>query len=319
MRFAVQRFKVGVGDSDYPEVGDTGVMRWRRYGQDRLYVATDQGDKLGWYDLITGGVHLERPELGAAFTAAVNNWLVTNGRSPFPDAEAAVVVPQAIQVEAPPTEADQPAPDGDLDLATQRAGATVRAWAAEAQQAAPVRTRLARVLGVHTEERARRLGAKGEEKVGAQLDRLAEKDSRWRFVHSIPVGENGSDIDHLVVGPGGVFTLNAKHHPGARIHVYARAFYVNGHRQPYLRNSEFEARRAARLLTAACGLRVTVTGVVVPVNADDIVIKGQPAGCAVVNRMRLADWLRRLPETLPAPIIETIYMAARRLTTWQAI
>jgi len=29
---------------------------------------------------------------------------------------------------------------------------------------------------------------------------------------SIPVGDNGSDIRHLVIGPAGVFSLNTKHH-----------------------------------------------------------------------------------------------------------
>jgi hypothetical protein len=31
------------------------------------------------------------------------------------------------------------------------------------------------------------------------------------------VNAKGTDIDQLVVGPGGVFTINAKHHRGARV------------------------------------------------------------------------------------------------------
>lgn len=42
---------------------------------------------------------------------------------------------------------------------------------------------------------------------------------------------------------------------------------IIGQRQPYIRNSRHEAGRAARLLTAACGFPVAVTGVVVPVGA----------------------------------------------------
>lgn len=80
-----------------------------------------------------------------------------------------------------------------------------------------MRTFLARVLMVHTEERAWRIGADGEEKVGAQLDKLIQRDPRWRAIHAIEVGERGSDIDHLVIGPGGVYSLNAKHHPGAKV------------------------------------------------------------------------------------------------------
>ncbi len=72
-----------------------------------------------------------------------------------------------------------------------------REAAQAARDAAPVKTTLARVLGVHTDERAWRIGADGEEKVAAQLAKAARKDLRWRFLHAIPVGERGSDIDHL--------------------------------------------------------------------------------------------------------------------------
>lgn len=32
-----------------------------------------------------------------------------------------------------------------------------------------------------------RIGADGEEKVAAQLGKVAKKDPRWRFIHAIPV------------------------------------------------------------------------------------------------------------------------------------
>jgi len=82
-----------------------------------------------------------------------------------------------------------------------------------------VRTFVARVFGVHTEERAWRVGAVGEEKVADRLAKLVTKDPRWRVLHAIPVGERGSDIDHLAIGPAGVFTINAKYHAGAKIWV----------------------------------------------------------------------------------------------------
>ena len=81
------------------------------------------------------------------------------------------------------------------------------------KHAAPVRTLPVSVLKVHTDERAWRIGAEGAEKVAARLAKFVKKDPRWRSLHAIPVGENGSDIDHLVIGPGGTFTLNSKHHP----------------------------------------------------------------------------------------------------------
>jgi hypothetical protein len=170
---------------------------------------------------------------------------------------------------------------------------------------------------VHTEERAWRIGADGEEKVAAQLAKLARKDARWQFLHAIPVGEYGSDIDHFVVGPGGVFSLNVKHHPGGQVWVGGNTLMINGQRQPYIRNSRHEAQRATKLLTAACEFPVFVTGLVVPVGADAITIKTPPADVHVVNRMRLTHWLRAQPTVLPDAQIEAIFDAARRSTTWQ--
>lgn len=167
------------------------------------------------------------------------------------------------------------------DLAQRRAGAMAREQARALKQAAPVRTFVARVLGVHTDERAWRIGADGEEMVAAQLAKLARKDPRWHFLHAIPVGENGADIDHLVVGPGGVYSLNAKHHPGAKVWVGGNTLMINGQRQPYIRNSRFEAQRASKLLTAGCGFAVVVTGWSCP---------SAPTTCASRRRQRTYTW-----------------------------
>jgi hypothetical protein len=204
-----------------------------------------------------------------------------------------------------------------FDLAANQPGQAVRRQAELVRQAAPVRSLLARMLLVPSDERAWRIGADGEEKVGRSLAKLTRRDGAWRVLHSIPVGDRGSDIDHVVIGPGGVFTLNTKNHPGATIWVGEYTFLVNGFRQPYLRNSRHEAARASRLLSAACGFPIDVAGVVVPVNAEKIVIKKAPVGAHVMNRRRLARWLRRLPATLDAATVDAIYDAARRSTTWQ--
>jgi hypothetical protein len=61
--------------------------------------------------------------------------------------------------------------------------------------------------------------------VGARLDRLPDG---WCVLNAIPVGDRGADIDHLVIGPGGVFTLNTKHHPKGKVWVAENALLVNG-------------------------------------------------------------------------------------------
>jgi hypothetical protein len=53
-------------------------------------------------------------------------------------------------------------------------------------------------------------GATGEEHVGALLDRLA--GAGWSVIHDASFGHG--NIDHIVCGPGGLFTVETKSHPG---------------------------------------------------------------------------------------------------------
>jgi len=53
-------------------------------------------------------------------------------------------------------------------------------------------------------------GARGEEQVGARLEELS--DERWRVIHDASFGRG--NVDHILVGPGGVFTVETKSHPG---------------------------------------------------------------------------------------------------------
>lgn len=62
-----------------------------------------------------------------------------------------------------------------------------------------------------TVERWRR-GAAGEEAVGRILDDLAARG--WFAFHDISLGRG--NVDHIVVGPGGLFTIETKSHPGRR-------------------------------------------------------------------------------------------------------
>ncbi len=331
-----------MGDSDVQ------VNRWRRYGKDRLYVSRGDGVKLGWWDLTADESHPETPGDAEGLLAAVAAWKAEPGLAhaksararedsvcgvkpeQTEDARASVVADRARKVPAPvrgsasatppmtgTPELEEPAVRPWLDLSTNEPGAEAREQALAARDAAPVKALLARALGLHTSERAWRIGADGEERVAARLAKLQKRDSRWRSLHAIPVGARGADIDHLVIGPGGVFTLNTKHHPGAKIWVGGDTFMVDGHKQPYIRNSRHEAARAAKLLTSACGFPVHVEGVIVTVNADDIVVKKAPAGVHVVPRMQVARWLGRHGHIHSEPVLEVVFDAARRSTTWQ--
>jgi len=199
------------------------------------------------------------------------------------------------------------------DLGSTMAGLGPAAEAKALREAAPVRTFVARLLGAHTDERAWRLGAKGEQLVAAQLDRLGPS---WHVLHSIVLSESGTDLDHLVIGPGGVFSVNTNNHPDAKVWVAGDTFMVNGRRQHYVRASRAEARKVSRILTAACGFEVDVRPVIALVNCQVPEVKGQPADVRVCTRRRIVEWLIGQPAVLSAERVETIFAVARRSTSW---
>ena len=198
------------------------------------------------------------------------------------------------------------------DLSGNVPGASLRRKSSEIQKSFPARVFVSKVLGVHTDERAWRRGAAGEEEVARQLDKLGPS---WRVIHSVPVGSNETDIDHVVIGPPGVFTLNTKNHLGKKVTVYDYAIYVSGIKQSYLSKSRAEGRRGSRILSSACGFEVTVSPVVV-IMASELVFKGSPKEVYVVGRRKIAGWLDRRSIQLSPDRIESIYSVARRRSTW---
>lgn len=348
-------------DADIVRVSDLVVKPWARYGHDRLYVQTADGTRLGYLDNKTGATVLDDEAHREAFDAALAAHrgdaaatspapqpvpvatstppaIPAQPRPAEPGSPATVEpVPAPVATRVPPAAAAAPPPVAPppavedpqpvvetptepewTDLAATRAGAAAREQALALKQAAPVKTFLARALGVKTDERAWRIGADAEEEVAARLRNLGE---RWKILHAVPVGENGSDIDHVVIGPGGVFTINTKHHPDAAIWVGGNTVMVDGHRVPYVRNSRFEAQRTARMLTAALGgVPVFITGVIAVMGArKGFTIKSQPDDGAVVvmTRREVAKWLAKRPEVLSSQQVEAIYSVARRSDTWK--
>ena len=51
---------------------------------------------------------------------------------------------------------------------------------------------------------------RGEEQVGGLLDELA--GCGWRVIHDATLGRG--NVDHILIGPAGVFTVETKSHPG---------------------------------------------------------------------------------------------------------
>lgn len=206
-----------------------------------------------------------------------------------------------------------------FDLASNRPGQGMRmlaaAEAAAMRHTGRLKPLMARLLRTPTEERRYRAAAEGQEKIGARLDLLRG----WHVLHSIPVDERGAHLDHLVIGPGGVFSLVTRNHPRSAIWVGPHVVRVNGQRTHYLEAVRADADRAQRALSAAAGFTVPVqpalvllTGSLIP----DVTISQTPEDVLVYDHMDLPGVFRRAPRRLTDDQVAVVFDRARRSTTW---
>ncbi|MFJ9343456.1 nuclease-related domain-containing protein [Streptomyces sp. NPDC101733] len=119
----------------------------------------------------------------------------------------------------------------------------------------------AKLLRQSTEWDSWYTGLEGERRVGRELERLVPLG--WRVLHGIEKG-NGGDIDHLMIGPGGVFTVNTKHHRGASVWVGDSMAKINGGPpRPYAAASQSESDFVRKVLGRYCTFEVPVEPVLV--------------------------------------------------------
>lgn len=165
-------------------------VRWTRFGHDRLYVEAS-GTRLGFRDLKTGEDDPDEAEHADALRAACDTWqsqtrFGLNRQSTVTESHPSADSSSEGDTDLSATEATW------VDLTNNLPGQAARVQADEAWERRraekPIRAVLGRLLDVHTDERAWRIGANGEEQVARQLKRAGERDPRWRYLHAVPVG-----------------------------------------------------------------------------------------------------------------------------------
>ena len=162
-----------------------------------------------------------------------------------------------------------------------------------------------------------RIVADGDVEVARRLQRL---DRAWRVLHAVPIEDHDSDIDHVVIGPAGIFTIRIKNHPNAKVWVRGDTYKINGFNQPSIGESRHEAQHAAKLLSDQALFDVDVRAIIAVVGAQrGVTVSEQPhdAMVTVIAGRTVADHLAASPELLGARSIERIYEVARHLATWQ--
>jgi hypothetical protein len=182
----------------------------------------------------------------------------------------------------------------------------------------PPRSRLARIFGrspLRPESRTLYRAAVGELLVGDMLDNLGP---RWDVLHVVPVDDSGKDIDHLVIGPPGVFTITTENFPGQEIKVNGDFLAVGSQRFDDIAVARELGQSAAELLTKAAQRTIVVTPLLVVVTPTKLALRQQPEGASVVASRQLLHYLDKLEPTLDGAEVAFISDVADRDTTWQA-
>lgn len=155
--------------------------------------------------------------------------------------------------------------------------------------------------------------------VSARLEiarRLGTLGSQWRVLHDVPFGED--TVDHLAIGPGGVFTISTRYHPGAKVVVRGDKLDVDGFDAPYVADSRSQAQRVAAVLSEQAQFDVEVLGLIAVIGAPGgFTVKAQTYDGAVnvLTRKEIVPHLWAQPEVLGEPSVERIHdVASRRVT-----
>jgi Nuclease-related domain len=152
-----------------------------------------------------------------------------------------------------------------------------------------------------------RRGAAGERRTARVLAALERQG--WAVLHDLAVPRSQANLDHLVIGPGGVFVIDSKQYRGRlQFDGSGRLWHGRYPLAPAVRAVSFEADQAALVLTDPDVVVVpilAVHGTQVP--WGKVVADGVP----VVAARRLPSMLRQLPAVLGPERVANLATKAR--------
>jgi hypothetical protein len=147
---------------------------------------------------------------------------------------------------------------------------------------------------VSADARAWRRGATGERRTARLLARLERHG--WAVLHDLAIPDSQANIDHLVIGPGGVLIIDSKQYRGQlRLDQYGLLWHGRHLLSWMLRTVRWEADQADEVL----GVADIQVGAIVAMH-DAGVPWGRLAvdGVTVAAARRVADLLQALPPIL---------------------
>lgn len=202
-----------------------------------------------------------------------------------------------------------------LTLRARKPGYAVMQECLAIQSAAPPRTSWQRFWGhdpLHDDARSWFKGAIGERDVARALDALGPE---FTVLHAVPVGKRSTDIDHIVVGPTGVFSINTKNHSGQSVWAGGRTLTVNGQRTQHMHRAVAEGERATALLSAAAGGPILVQPVLV-VAAAKLRFGDKAPAVVTLQPDQVGAWITGLPRVHSDEAVRYLAMLAEERRTW---
>lgn len=202
-----------------------------------------------------------------------------------------------------------------LTLRARQPGYAVVQKCLEVQAAAGPRTAWQRAVGrdpLTAEARSWFKGALGERAVARELAGLGPE---YTVLHAVPVGAGRGDIDHVVVGPTGVFCLNTKNHADRRVWVGGGTFMVEGRRTAHVHRSLGEGETATKLLSAAAGVPVLVQPLLV-VQAAALRFGDKAPRVVTLRPHEVGRWIAALPRVHSPEAVRYFSMLAEERATW---
>ncbi|MFD7708907.1 nuclease-related domain-containing protein [Streptomyces sp. NPDC059786] len=258
------------------------IPAWRQ-GRERLYVCRTDGRNVAWYDRETARVNLLSEDQRADVLDVLQPFLtgpVTVGPPPVPT----------------PAELARLTLHPDDDLAPNRPGEALLVDL-DRDPGPPRRLR--------PDPRRRALAT--EQAIGEALDGL--EGAGWHTLHSVPL-PGGDRLHHLVIGPGGLFSVLPLYARKQRVLV-ADPMVTVGRREPYplLRRLRADADRAAYALTAEVHPVLALAG------PAEVLVTAPLRRVRVFEDSNLSS-LTRLGGVLKPADVEALHAMARDRHTW---
>ena len=278
------------------------IKVWKKNKKRRLYVVDeDSKTTVGWIDPDTHTGSIEDPARAVEYIAILSRYGIPQ--------EVTIGILAAAQKRR------------NVDLASNRPGEAAMQKAEELTKGmSKAHADIVRSLGYGSVDQTWIQGAEGERLVGNMLE--TNLPDTWKVLHSVPIGGEHADIDHLIIGNNGVFSVNTKNHPGSKVTCAENKVNVQGQSiskyQPYAQKSRAEARRTSEILMRACHLDIPVMGVLAFI-ALELNIMSNPKDGKVVylNADHLCSWLLNQPQTYSDRTVDVIFQKARWSETWR--